>query len=217
MITSSGSARLRLPARQLVDQIGIQASRGAAGAPCPRAPGVRRARRSSSCCGRFEVPVQLPPGEQPATADHAHDSRSRPRGRTRTPPASGAPPRPRSRPISRVQHRRDQRASARAPAKPRGRPELLLDPQQLVVLGQPVGARHRAGLDLAAVGGHGEIGDGGVLGLAGAMRHHAAIGGALRQLDRLQGLAQRADLIDLDQHARWRRRARCLRRGSSGW
>src|SRR5215207_11034932 len=47
--------------------------------------------------------------------------------------------------------------------------ELLLDPQQLVVLGHPLGARRRAGLDLAAVRGYGEVRDGGVLGLAGAV------------------------------------------------
>src|SRR5579864_4067290 len=58
--------------------------------------------------------------------------------------------------------------------------ELLFDAQQLVVLGQPVGTRQRAGLDLAAVGGDGEIGDSGVLGLARAMRHHGAVAGMAR-------------------------------------
>ena len=48
-------------------------------------------------------------------------------------------------------------------------PELLLDPQQLVVLGDAVRASGRARLDLAAVGRHREIGDGRVLGLAGAV------------------------------------------------
>src|SRR5437773_8397319 len=38
--------------------------------------------------------------------------------------------------------------------------QLLLDPEQLVVLGHPVGAGQRAGLDLARAGGHGEVGDG---------------------------------------------------------
>src|ERR671935_195507 len=45
--------------------------------------------------------------------------------------------------------------------------ERLLDPQQLVVLRHAVRARRRAGLDLAAAGGHREVGDGRVLGLAG--------------------------------------------------
>ena len=53
--------------------------------------------------------------------------------------------------------------------------ELLLDAQQLVVLGDPVGPGRGAGLDLAAVGGHGQVGDGGVLGLPRAVRHHAGV------------------------------------------
>jgi hypothetical protein len=43
--------------------------------------------------------------------------------------------------------------------------EILLDPQQLVVLGHPVGTRRSAGLDLAAVGSDRKIGNRGVLGL----------------------------------------------------
>jgi hypothetical protein len=54
----------------------------------------------------------------------------------------------------------------------------FLDADQLVVLGQPVGARQRAGLDLPAIGGHGEVGDGGVLGLAGAVGHDGRCSGA---------------------------------------
>ena len=38
--------------------------------------------------------------------------------------------------------------------------EHLLDAQQLVVLADAVGAAERAGLDLAGVGGHGDVGDG---------------------------------------------------------
>jgi hypothetical protein len=49
----------------------------------------------------------------------------------------------------------------------------FLDPDQLVVLRQPVRPRKRAGLDLPAIRGHGEVGDGGVLGLARAVRHDA--------------------------------------------
>src|ERR1043166_8170394 len=43
--------------------------------------------------------------------------------------------------------------------------QLLFDAQELVVLGDAVAARRRAGLDLPRVRGHGEIGDGGILGL----------------------------------------------------
>src|SRR3954453_23157053 len=51
--------------------------------------------------------------------------------------------------------------------------ELLLDAQQLVVLGDPLGPSGRPGLDLAAVGRDREVGDRGVLGLAGAVAPHA--------------------------------------------
>ena len=44
--------------------------------------------------------------------------------------------------------------------------QLLFDAEELVVLGHTVGAGQGAGLDLAAVGGHCDVGDGSVLGLA---------------------------------------------------
>src|SRR6185312_14063426 len=56
-------------------------------------------------------------------------------------------------------------------AEPRIRravPQLLLDPQQLVVLGHAVRPRGGPGLDLARAGGHCEVGDRRVLRLAGA-------------------------------------------------
>jgi hypothetical protein len=53
--------------------------------------------------------------------------------------------------------------------------DIFLDADQLVVLGQPVRARQRAGLDLAAVGGDREVGDGRILGLARAVRHHRRV------------------------------------------
>src|SRR6476620_2424998 len=77
--------------------------------------------------------------------------------------------------------------------------ELLLDAQQLVVLGDALGARGGAGLDLAAVGGDGEVGDGDVLGLPRAVAHHAAVAVAVGQVDRVEGFGERADLVDLDQ------------------
>ena len=57
----------------------------------------------------------------------------------------------------------------------------------------------RAGLDLPAIGRDREIGDGRILGLAGAVRHDGGIAGALRHLDGGQRLGQRADLVDLDE------------------
>src|SRR5699024_4583929 len=47
--------------------------------------------------------------------------------------------------------------------------EGFLDAQQLVVLRDPLAARRSTGLDLPAAGGHGQVGDRGVLGLAGAV------------------------------------------------
>ena len=64
----------------------------------------------------------------------------------------------------------------------------------------------RTGLDLAAVGGHGQVGDGGVLGLARAVRHDARVGGPGGQVHGVERLGQRADLVDLDQDRRWPRR-----------
>src|SRR5262249_1385425 len=76
---------------------------------------------------------------------------------------------------------------------------LLLDPQELVVLRGPVGAAGAAGLDLAAVGRYGDVGDRRILGLARAMAQDARPAGPVGHLDGLQRLGQRADLVDLDQ------------------
>src|SRR5690606_14797274 len=81
----------------------------------------------------------------------------------------------------------------------RGVVELLLDAQQLVVFRDPLRTRRSTGLDLSAVGGHGEVGDRDVLGLARAVAHHAAVAVAVRQLDGVEGLGERADLVDLHQ------------------
>src|ERR1700710_3069836 len=74
----------------------------------------------------------------------------------------------------------------------RGVVEFVLDTQQLVVLGGAVGAGRSTGLDLPAVHGHGEVGDRGVLGLAGAVAHHAAVTVAVGEGDRVQRLGERA-------------------------
>src|SRR6516225_4294874 len=77
--------------------------------------------------------------------------------------------------------------------------QFLLDPQQLIVFRGAVGARERAGFDLAAVGRHCKVGDGRILGFAGAMRHDGGIARLERELDGGKGLGQGADLVDLDQ------------------
>src|SRR5690606_30040158 len=77
--------------------------------------------------------------------------------------------------------------------------ELLLDAQQLVVLVDALPAGGRAGLDLAGVHRDGEVGDGGVLGLPGAVRDHRGEAVALGQRDGVEGLGQGADLVELDE------------------
>src|SRR5206468_3143672 len=80
--------------------------------------------------------------------------------------------------------------------EPGGVAQLLLDPQQPVVLGDAIGARGGAGLDLAGTGGDSEVGDGGVLGLARAVGDHRGVAGLAGGANRLQGLREGADLVD---------------------
>src|SRR5688572_28488894 len=61
--------------------------------------------------------------------------------------------------------------------------QFFFNAQELVVLGHAVAARGRSGLDLARVRGHGQVGDRGVLGLAGAVRDDGAVAGAFAHLD----------------------------------
>ena len=111
-------------------------------------------------------------------------------------------------------------ASARqGPGAAEGRrlPQHLLDAEELVVLGHPVRAGRRAGLDLAAVGGHRQVGDGGVLGLPRAVGHHAAVGRAGGQRHGAERLGQRADLVDLDQDGVGASRRRSPGAAASRW
>src|SRR5882757_3274896 len=62
--------------------------------------------------------------------------------------------------------------------------ELLLDAQELIVFGGAIGPRERAGLDLTAVRGDCKIGNCGVLGLAGTVRHHRGVACLVRSFDR---------------------------------
>src|SRR4051794_23895943 len=71
--------------------------------------------------------------------------------------------------------------------------ELLFDAQQLIVFCDAIGARGRAGLNLTAVGGDGDVGDGRVFGFARAMGEDGAVAVAHGKVDRGEGLAERAD------------------------
>src|SRR5215207_2181947 len=78
-------------------------------------------------------------------------------------------------------------------------PQLLLDAQQLVVLGHAVAAAGRAGLDLARVGRNGQVRDRRVLRLARPVRNHRRIPRGAGERDCLERLGQRPDLVDLEQ------------------
>jgi hypothetical protein len=61
--------------------------------------------------------------------------------------------------------------------------QFLLDAQELVVLRDTVAAAHGAGLDLAAVRGDGEVGDGVIFGLTGAMAHDGGVTMTVGEID----------------------------------
>src|SRR6266478_703327 len=81
-----------------------------------------------------------------------------------------------------------------------GRAQLFLDAEELVVLGDAVGAAGRAGLDLAGGSGHGEIGDESVFGFAGAVGDDGVVAGLAGHFDRIGRFADGADLIELDEN-----------------
>ena len=77
---------------------------------------------------------------------------------------------------------------------------MFFDAKDLIVFGNAVGARSRAGFDLPGGGGHGEIGDERVLGFAGAMRNDRVVAGLARHFDGLDCFGDGADLIQLDEN-----------------
>src|SRR5450756_666802 len=85
------------------------------------------------------------------------------------------------------------------PGVHRGVVQLLLDAEQLVVLVDALAAGRRTGLELAGVGGYGEVRDGDVLGLATTVRDHRGVAVALGKGHGVEGLGQGADLVELDQ------------------
>mmetsp|Transcript_29550 Transcript_29550/g.94036 ORF Transcript_29550/g.94036 Transcript_29550/m.94036 type:complete len:452 (+) Transcript_29550:172-1527(+) len=77
--------------------------------------------------------------------------------------------------------------------------QLLLDAQELVVLGEALRAAGRARLDLAGAQSDGQVGNGGVLGLARAMGAHDTPARLLAHLDRVDRLGDGPDLVHLEQ------------------
>lgn len=79
--------------------------------------------------------------------------------------------------------------------------QLFLDTEDLVELGQTLGTGRSTGLDLAGAQTDGNVGDGHVLGLTGAVGHHDApvVGvGVLGGLDRF---GEGTDLVDLEKES----------------
>ncbi len=75
--------------------------------------------------------------------------------------------------------------------------EFFFDAEELVVFGDAVAAGGGAGFDLAAVGGDGDVGDGGVFGFAGAVGEDRGVAVAHGELDGFEGFGEGADLVDL--------------------
>src|SRR5699024_11094623 len=77
--------------------------------------------------------------------------------------------------------------------------QVALDAEHLVVLRHSLGAGRGTGLALAAIQSGGQVSDGGVLGLAGAVGHHGAVAVAVCQFHGVESLGEGTDLVHLDQ------------------
>src|SRR5215216_4292821 len=78
-----------------------------------------------------------------------------------------------------------------------GASQGLLYAEELVVLGHALAAGRRAGLDLARVHRHGEVGDSRVLRLPAAVADHSGVARFVGELHGLEGLDKCTDLVDL--------------------
>ena len=76
--------------------------------------------------------------------------------------------------------------------------EFLVNPEELVVLADTVGAAGGACLDLADVCGDGEIGNDGIFGFTAAMAHDGGVAGTTGHVDGFEGLGECADLVYLN-------------------
>ena len=82
-----------------------------------------------------------------------------------------------------------------------GAAEGFFNAQELVIFGGALSAAGGAGFDLSGIDGDGKVGDGAVLGFAGAVGDNRGIASIASHFDRLQGLGESADLIDFDENA----------------
>ena len=77
--------------------------------------------------------------------------------------------------------------------------KLLLDAEDLVELGKALGTGWGTGLDLAGAETNDDVGDGDVLGFAGAVGDHDTPVGGVRVLGGLDRLGEGTDLVDLEE------------------
>src|SRR5690606_4138343 len=78
--------------------------------------------------------------------------------------------------------------------------QLLLDPQQLIVLGNPIRTAQGACLDLSSGSTHCQIGNCRIFGFAGTVRNHRRVSRVFSHFNGVQSLGQAANLVKLDQN-----------------
>src|SRR5262249_10094542 len=83
--------------------------------------------------------------------------------------------------------------------------QFFFDAQELIVLRDPIRAARRTGLDLPGVRGHGQVGDGRVLGFPAAVADDRGVAVPPGELDGVERFRQRTDLVPLDQNTVARR------------
>ena len=77
--------------------------------------------------------------------------------------------------------------------------KFFFDSQKLIVLGDTIGTRERAGLDLPGVRRHSDVSYGCVFRLTRSMADYSCVPILLGKLDSVQGFSERADLVHLNQ------------------
>jgi hypothetical protein len=86
------------------------------------------------------------------------------------------------------------------PAVTRTVTQVIFDPEELIVLCDPIGSARSTGLDLTRIKGDSEIRNGGVLRLSRPVADNALVIVAACEGYRLKSLGERSDLIDLHQN-----------------